>query len=138
MNGFRDNNRLWQGGRRRVIIGSAAALFLIITSVAIFSHGPSETSQKIDVVKLNQAATGMNGEPVSRALDANNVLMTDKQCSETFPRLFEEVDKAVARRKGKKIKPEELAKGQVRGFVYNQQVSLNRDECDHDDVRDNG
>ncbi|RPA82257.1 hypothetical protein BJ508DRAFT_414288 [Ascobolus immersus RN42] len=116
------NNRLWAGGRRKVFLASAAALFIIIASVAIFSHSKT-IDTVIDTTKIAQQVKP-DGEPVKMALDANNLLMTDAQCVEAFPNLFDEIDKAVARRNGKKISPVELSKGQVLGFVYNQQLYI--------------
>ncbi|KAI9004761.1 glycosyl transferase family 90-domain-containing protein [Gaertneriomyces semiglobifer] len=59
-----------------------------------------------------------------RKVQEKSVFMTDSQCEKSFPGLFEEIDKAVQRRKGKKIVPEELVNGEIRGYVYDQQIYI--------------
>jgi hypothetical protein len=59
--------------------------------------------------------------------DGDGYGLTDEQCSSAFPKLYVEIDKAVARRKDKHITKEELdsrkwLNGMVRGMVYNGEV----------------
>jgi hypothetical protein len=59
--------------------------------------------------------------------DGDNYGLTDEQYSSAFPKLYAEIDKAVARRKDKHITKEELdsrkwLNGMVRGMAYNGEV----------------
>ena len=61
--------------------------------------------------------------------DGENYDLTDEQCSAAFPKLYTEIDKAVARRKDKHITKEELdsrkwLNGMLRGMVYNGEVRV--------------
>jgi hypothetical protein len=61
--------------------------------------------------------------------DSHNLRLDNKQCSEAFPGLFADIDRAVADRKGRRITLEELEKvpkinGYVRGMIYNQELSV--------------
>lgn len=61
--------------------------------------------------------------------DRNNLLLDDAQCGVAFPRLFEEVDRAVNTRRGKRIEALELdaiqpKNGYVRAMIYDQEVPI--------------
>jgi hypothetical protein len=59
--------------------------------------------------------------------DAEDYGLTDNQCSSAFPKLFIEIDKAVARRENNPITMEELdsrekSNGLIRGMIFNAEV----------------
>lgn len=59
--------------------------------------------------------------------DRNNLLLDDAQCGVAFPRLFEEIDRAVDTRRENRIEVAELdaiqpKNGYVRAMIYDQEV----------------
>lgn len=61
--------------------------------------------------------------------DANNLLLSERQCDLAFPGLFKEVDRSVKHRKDNHVSLSEIdnikiSNGYVRGMIYNQQVSI--------------
>lgn len=64
--------------------------------------------------------------------DANNYGLSREQCGAAFPKLFAEIDKSVAARKGKNISFEDvdsrqMGSGEVRAMVYDGQVHAPKD-----------
>jgi hypothetical protein len=61
------------------------------------------------------------------ARDARNLFLTHSQCDQAFPRLFEEVDRPVSKRRSRQITLKEIDEivplnGYIRAMVYDQEV----------------
>lgn len=116
--------------RRRpyfVIGGSIFVLFMIF----LYELFPSSLSPRPNLTGYN----GPDPSPLSGfndtwdwRRDGKNFIMDEPQCGQAFPGLFEEVNRAVRDRQGKRITLEEMNRiepvnGYIRGMIYEHEVS---------------
>jgi len=107
--------------RPALIVTAVVGTFLLL--VWYRSHADAS----LDAFAGVDRRTDFNGRWNSRR-DRNNLMLDDSQCEVAFPKLFEEVERAVNLRRPSHITSDELdaiepKNGYVRAMIYDQEVS---------------
>jgi len=114
--------KAWSLLARRPILTITAVLG---TLLLLIWH-QSSTSVRVSPVATVDRRVEFDGR-WDFARDRNNLLLDDSQCDVAFPKLFEEVDRAVSTRSRNHITSNELdaitpKNGYVRAMIYDQEV----------------
>ena len=110
--------------RRRPYIAYSVILLILITG--LYRLKPF-SSPKSPGPGYSSRPSSFDGTWDARR-DSKNLTLSDEQCDQAFPGLFEEAERAVRDRRGKNITLEELAavtpvNGYVRAMIYEQEVT---------------
>lgn len=128
MNKYHPNTYRSHAERAYLLLARKPVLLfsLILSTIFLFAWYRSTADLRFHHVRSIDKRRDFDGTWVYQR-DRNNLLLDDSQCGVAFPRLFEEVDRAVTSRRGNHVSVVELdaiqpKNGYVRAMIYDQEV----------------